>query len=307
VKVSIFTTLTNPEQRQDACEEAIECYSDFADEVIIIDGSGNEKNGFIKHLMPNAKIIYYKWPEEFDWRFIGQQFNRGYDACTGDWVLRMDLDYILHENDIEDIRTFLETCNAPAACMPKKQFLLVDKFRCKSLVPVAFNKKKYGNRIKLDSGGDLCQPSIDGKELKVDDLPIISRKVYTVISDNVTEKQVSERLPELQGEEGQYYVMNKGIHIWNYDFCWKTQEVIKKDFGRFARAWHQEFGTYTLGGPDDESAFEYFKKMQLGRLRSGGWAKCEIDQHPKYIKDRIKNIKPEQFGYNVWGLYNEKN
>jgi glycosyltransferase involved in cell wall biosynthesis len=298
--ISIFTTLTNPEKRQDAWKEAIQSYTDFADEVVVVVGDESDHDLDFPN-REKVRVIYSSWPKEFDWTFIGQQFQKGYDACTGDWVFRMDLDYIIHEDDFDDIKEFLKTCNAPSACMPKKQFLLVDRFKCKSLVPIVFNKKKYGNRIKLDAGGDLCQPSLDGVELKVDDLPIISRKVYTVIGDNVTQQQIKDRLPDLKEEDGQYYVMNKGIHIWNYDFCFKHKETIKHDFGRFARAWYKTFKTYTLGGPDDKSAFEYFKRMQIGRLKSGGWAECDIDQHPKYIKDKIINIKPSQFGYDVWG------
>lgn len=305
-KISIFTSITNPEQRQDAWKEALECYLDFADEVIVVNGSSIELNisplcGMYGQSTPDKlKFIYNKWPEEFDWKFIGQQFQRGYDACTGDWVLRMDIDYIIHENDFEDIRKFLDNCTTPVACMPKKQFLLADEYRVKSLIPIAFNKKKYGDRIKLDSGGDLCQPSLDGIEIDKEKMPIISRKVPVMVS-GVSNKQIEERLPNVQEEDGILYMMDKGIHIWNYDFSLKEKEVIKKDFARFARAWYRTFGKYTLGGPDDESAFNYFLKMQTGRYRSGGWASCQYQEHPKYIQEKIKNITPEQFGYNMFG------
>ena len=34
MKISIFTSMTNPEERQDPWKEALNCYEDFAGEVI---------------------------------------------------------------------------------------------------------------------------------------------------------------------------------------------------------------------------------------------------------------------------------
>ena len=91
MKISIFTTMTNPEKRMDPWKEALECYNFFADEVVVV---GDD------------------WPTEFSWDHIGKTFQKGYDKCTSDWVMRMDIDYFLHEknkNKLEkDIRQFFE-------------------------------------------------------------------------------------------------------------------------------------------------------------------------------------------------------
>ena len=36
MKLSIFTSMTNPEQRKDPWKEATKCYEDFADELTIV-------------------------------------------------------------------------------------------------------------------------------------------------------------------------------------------------------------------------------------------------------------------------------
>jgi len=36
------------------------------------------------------------------------------------------------------------------------------------------------------------------------------------------------------------------------------------------------------------------------RLR-GGWTNCPIDEYPKYIKDKIKNISKDCFGWDMFG------
>jgi glycosyltransferase involved in cell wall biosynthesis len=304
-KISIFTSITNPEQRQDAWKEAIGCYLDFADEVVVIDGSDHPglQNATYNGLNIWKKqpiIIKHRWPEEFDWTFIGQQFQRGYDACTGDWVLRMDIDYLIHENDFEDIRKFLDNCTAPVACMPKKQFLLADEYRVKSLIPIAFNKKKYGDRIKLDSGGDLCQPSLDEIEVDKEKMPIISRKVPVVVT-GASKGQIQKRLPNVQEEDGVLYMMDKGIHIWNYECILRTKEVEAREFHRFAKAWERTFRRDSLGAESEDKALQKFLDMQLGRYKAGGWAKCLLEDHPKYMQEKIKDLTENQFGHSLWG------
>ena len=306
MKLSIFTTISNPIERQDPFYEALENYLDFADEVVIVDGAFNykfdekvtllniENNHRIKH-------IHYEWPQEFLWDFIGQQFQRGYDACTGDFVLRADCDYFFSENDFEEIRQFLDNCDAPAATMPKRQFLLADRSRVKSRVPIAFNKGKYGDRIKLDSGGDLCQPSLDGEELKVDDLPEISRRELVMVSEGVTQKQLDARLPGAKVGESHTFVQVRGICFWNYECLLRTKDVEAKEYHRFAKAWKKTFSDDPMGAESEEEALEKFLEMQLGRFNRSGWETCELQDHPKVIQETIKNLKPEQFGYSLWG------
>ena len=54
--LSIFTTMTNPETRNDPWREAISCYEFFANEVVVV---GDD------------------WPEEFTWDHIGKTFQEG--------------------------------------------------------------------------------------------------------------------------------------------------------------------------------------------------------------------------------------
>ena len=59
MKLSIFTSMTNPEQRKDPWKEATKCYEDFADELTIVG-----KN----------------WPEEFSFDYIGQVFQESFQS-----------------------------------------------------------------------------------------------------------------------------------------------------------------------------------------------------------------------------------
>lgn len=249
MKLSIFTTATNPIERQDPYEEALACYNDLADEVIVL---GDD------------------WPQEFSWEYIGQTFDKGYQACSGDWVIRMDLDYFFHEDDMSKLLWVLnKNYYRPAISFWKYQFIKADRASIKSRLAIAFNKREYGSRIRLDSGGDLCQPSLDGKQLS-------------------TEFMREARIP-----------------VYNYDFTFKTEEVVAKDFARFARAWSRRFGEDKWGDGTEETAIAKFKEMMLGRYLNRANTIIPIDEHPKYIKDKLHKLTPEQFGYNLWGMIND--
>lgn len=258
MNLSIFTTATNPRERGDTYSEALKCYKDLADEVVVMNGGGQitEHSG--------VTYVNYKWPKEFDWKFIGKQFNRGYKACTGDWVLHMDLDWVFHEKDFSDIRNVLSKHpDMPALSFYKYQFILPDRYNLKSRLVIAVNKGRYGDRIRFDSGGDLCQPSLDGKYINPDTIP------------------------------------EAKIGFYNYEKLLKTGAQIKDDVERMARAWTRHFGDTKLG--TTETAYDEWLYMVKGRF-SKPQTFVDFDNHPEYVKETIEDLKPDQFGYNGFGL-----
>ena len=245
MKISIFTSMTNPEERGDPWKEALNCYKDIADEVVIV---GQD------------------WPQEFKFSYIGEVFQEGFDKSTGDWVIHMDIDNFFHEKDMELlINTLKQNSDLPTITFPKYQIFTPDRFHHKANMCIALNKKLHPN-ILMNGGGDLCQPTINGELLAPEKYPLFN------------------------------------IPIWNYDSVFKDKEIIKKDRGRFARAWFSEFGEWgDRGGNTDELAYDAWFSMVKKR-----YAKhinfLTIDQHPKYIQERLFNINPEQFGFNAFGL-----
>lgn len=259
MKLSIFTTATNPIARGDTFNQAIDCYYDLADELVVV---GSSKTPMM--IKPDIKIIHSKWPHEFSWEYIGQQFQRGYEACTGNWVIHADLDFIFHENDFEAIgRVLQDNSDQPAVSFLKRQFILPDRFNLKSRLIVAVNKGAFGDRIRFDSGGDLCQPSLDGKYIEPGTVPDLS------------------------------------IPIWNYEKILKTEAQIKDDVERMARAWHRHFGEFKLG--DTKSAYSEWLKMVTGRFSKPS-QRVKLEDHPMYMHETIKSLKPHNFGYNGFGL-----
>lgn len=258
MKVSVFTTSTRPVERLDTYREAIASYQ-FADEVVEVTGDRAARQC-------ETVRKYHAWPHEFDWRLIGEQFQRGYEACTGDWVIHADLDFLFHEQDTDAIRkAFQDNSEEPVLSFWKYQFILPDRYTLKSRLVIAVNKAKFGDRIRFDSGGDLCQPSLDGVELHPD-------------------KVLEARVP-----------------FYNYEKLIKTEEQIKDDVGRMARAWYREFGEYKLGGPTDESAYQEWLKMTVGRFNARSQQQIALRDHPAAIQETIASLRPHQWGFSGFG------
>tara|TARA_B100000925_G_C22006512_1_gene473948 strand:+ start:2936 stop:3772 length:837 start_codon:yes stop_codon:yes gene_type:complete len=171
MKISVATTYTNPDERQDPWREAISCYEDFADEIIV---TGQD------------------WPYEFSWDYIGKTFNEGFKKAKGDWVFRMDIDYFLHEKDIKKVKQVLTKYNEyPAVCFPQYQFFLPNRFQLKTRLCVALNKKRFPN-IELNGGGDMCLATLNSKLITAIDVPNTKIPIYQYDSMFRTKKIIAE-------------------------------------------------------------------------------------------------------------------
>lgn len=241
-----FITKTRPEQRGDTFEQCYAMAKECFDVVTVIDGDKT-------------------WPHEFDWPLIGQHFQRGYEQCDADWVFHLDTDFIFHEKDYAAIRQACRS-DAPALSFWKYQTFKPTRYTLKSRLVIAVNKGKYGDRIRFDSGSDLCQPSLDGGYLS---------------PDGTAESRVA---------------------FYNYEKLTKTKEQVMEDCGRMDRAYHRHFGKYQLSKDgSDESAFEGWCNMIRGRYTKHNNF-LELEDHPKVMQETIKNLKPEQFGYDGFGM-----
>lgn len=257
MKLSIFTTISDYDNNH--WRESLLSYCDLADEVVVVNGN-KDTYPLTGVGVLQVKQIDYEWPEEFEFSFIGQQFQRGYEACSGDWVIHCDIDYVFHEDDFKEIREHLKMIHSdtPVLSMYKYQFILPDRFVLKSRTPMIVNRK-YGDRIRFNSGGDLCQPSLDG--------------VQVINSPCLT------------------------IPFYNYEHLIKTEDILRKEIGRMERAYQRTFNK-RLYKTDDP--FDGWKEMVLGRVKRHRET-IGLRQHPKYIQETIKNLKPEQFGYDNFG------
>lgn len=250
MKISVATTYTNPEERNDPWKEALSCYEDFADEVVV---TGKD------------------WPHDFSWELIGETFNQGFKKASGDWVLRMDIDYFIHEKQMDSlIKSLKKYEEYPAVCFPQYQFFIPTKFQLKTRLCIALNKKSYPN-IELNGGGDMCLATLNSKLIQAKDVP------------------------------------NLNIPIYQYDSMFRTKDIISLDRSRFASAWFNYFGSYgDRGGSEPDIAYEYWYK-NIRKKYMFHTNDFKINNHPKYIKEKLYSLENDQFGHDGFGLKNLNN
>lgn len=171
MKISIFTHMTNPEERMDPWREALECYEYFCDEVLIVGEN---------------------WPYEFDWKEIGQNFQEGFEKADGDWVINMPLDFFFHEKSRDKLVYALKKYNdAPAIAIPKFKFFSPTKYEFKNFEIFVLNKKKFPS-IRLNGGGDLCLATLDGKLIEYKDVPVVNIPIWNYDTTFRTKEIIAE-------------------------------------------------------------------------------------------------------------------
>jgi len=296
--LSIFVPITKPEQRQDPWREAIANFTEFADEVVIVCGDESD----LKLDFPNKdkiKLVYNKWRVD-DYLMYGEQYKLGFENTTGDFCIKADIDYFFHEDDWEDIRTSIEEYDEDVLFIAKKQFILVDRFRVKALMPIVFKGSLRG-QVEFNLGGDYTWPQINSKIIS-DKSKAVCRKQFVMIGDKVTDKMIKKRLPDKIEKNDQIFTMNRRIPVYNYDMCFKDKETIGREFLKQSLSKFKKTGSHW--GLTKKDALDYFVKMQIGRLGQG-FEKMDLEKHPKHIKDKVKNIKENQLGFNLFSGYTD--
>jgi glycosyltransferase involved in cell wall biosynthesis len=276
MKVSIIVCVGNEKETVDTRDPnwkaAIESYGEFADEIIVVDGSCTLKSG------NGLTVIHSPWPWDWSWEELPKHLNEGLKASTGDWVIRCDIDYIFHENDIPLIRKRLALRGlVPIGTFHKNSFITRDGYYVKGSVPMAINKGQFGDKIQFGKAEnmrtDLCYP-IYTKGISDDGIP------YGRFRE---EAMVPVRLP-----------------FYNYDYTFKTKEETRREFWRFSQAYYRYFKEWRFGSTEEES-FEYFVNMMKMRLERNVRS-ITVEEHPQFIKKAVREMTPDMFGYNGWGL-----
>ena len=277
MKISAFTTISNPDKRQDPWREAIISWAAIADEIVVV--NGGEPVEYPEIDKP-IRVIYKHWPEEWDWSELPKHMNAGLEACTGDWAIRFDADWIFDSSGKDKFINELsgEAKNYSVVTMQKFSSVKINTWYEKGEMQVIFNKHFPDIVIgkAMDRETDLCFPIRGvGKEKDGFGIPLgIS---------------IGER--ERYKSHGRFF---------NFDYAFKTKEVARSEFWRFAQAYKRYFGRSEFGDTQEES-FGIFLDMMRGRL-----AKCvydfKPDDLPEEIRERARNISKEQFAHSGWGM-----
>jgi hypothetical protein len=196
--------------------------------------------------------------------------SKGYELASGDWVIHCDLDFIFHDQDYRAIRQVLaDNDDAPAVSFYTSGSLSsLTGITSSPVLLWRSTKAATATALKFNGGGDLCQPTLDGEYLSPD------------------------------------FVQESRIPMYNYDKICKTEAQVRDDVGRMARAWEKHWGEKILGGPDDSSAYREWCNMMQGR-NAKPQKHIPLVMHPKVMQPIIQALRPDQFGYNGFGMFDD--
>lgn len=277
MKLSIILLTANPTEKQYAWQESFRSYLAQADEVIVVDG-GSEDLITPFPLEDKLKIIKKPDPAIWTWSEHAKNLNLALEKATGDWIIKADIDWVFHELFHKELRNKLGQLDTLVATMQKYTYYPRRRFVQKGQIPMIVNGKykhliRFGKDPKTYT--DLTYPITWKGEMDEEGVPL---------GKLITEKDWGKT----------------GLKFWNFDYTFKTLENAKKLFLRSSISHKTYFGE-TAWGETEEKAFQVFMDNMRGKF-------CRsldiIDGNdiPKYIKERVATLTPEEFGYDGWGM-----
>lgn len=112
---SVVLATYNEEKNISKCLESVK---DIADEIIVVDGTSNDKTVEIAKKF-GAKVIVRENPKIFH---INKQI--AIDAASKDWVIQLDADEQLTKESIEEIKKITKKTDFSGFWIPRKNFFL---------------------------------------------------------------------------------------------------------------------------------------------------------------------------------------
>lgn len=302
MKIAGLTMVTNPAYRQDPWREHVRQMLLCFDVAIVVVGREDDKQLFTEAYfsadeLKRLHVEYLYWPQpEWSYEELARHLNVGMKIARlleMDWVIKLDVDTFVHERDRGHLRTKLfmfKENDVIAATFEKYQFFKVDRAYEKGKVPLAINLDHnvwYGyNKEKYT---DLCQPI-----LKESEVSVVAIGGHAVSFDIPSGRAIHEKR-----------IQPTGVHVWNYDYSFKTQERMLELLYHFDRShakfWGRGYSGRSIEDITIESAMQDYVNLVTGRVK-----KCvhmmPAEEHPVMIRQRVAGIEPHEWGHSFFGL-----
>lgn len=296
MKIGAFTIMTDGDYRQDPWRESIRQMLQVFDYVVVVHGSALDAEKINKEFNSLAEkrliLKYLYWPQpEWSYEELPKHLNLGLNTLKElgcNWGVKLDIDMAIHEKDESLLRTYLSRAERGGHWLmrlEKYQFFKPNKCYEKGKIPIAVNLSKpimYG--FDFDKYTDLCQPiKYDGQEAIVNGKPTgipAGRKI------------------------NDYSIMDSPVHVWNYDYTFKTEERASELIYEFDKA-HERFWGQGYSGKRGDEITKESAMHDFIMLSSGRWQKMikdkKIEDHPKHFIESLKSLSYAQFGFGLWG------
>ncbi len=265
MKISAFFIMSEPEKLCFPYLEAVKSFLPLCDEIIVVfnllkeDDEALEK---LKNLDPKVNIIYGLFDyERLDWASQGIMRTNGYYASTGDMVLMVDADDILHEKDIDKARQAIQSMydnKVAYGFWMKYRINQREKWVRQAKHSGLYNKSILGNNFNFYGGQRNYVPNW-------------------------------AMLPEEQ-QRGQ----NTDVYVYGYERCWDTREIFEYKIKQ--RRIMESSANKVL--PLKEYIQDFIKERVEKNEEDGRF--MPISEQPQIIQEKLKEITPKQFGYSLF-------
>jgi len=306
MKISAFCATTNALKFNYPVIESIRSFLAIVDELVVIDGGSTD--GTLEAIRsigdPKVRIICdedTKWEEDWTYSRMSHNFNRGYEECTGDVVFKFDIDWIYKADPQKKFKDYCELMQSRgklALQANKIHYVILDRHFTKKDSPFLVFKRN------CESRGFKIKWGLDMEQWGWGNIPIIHK--FTENGTNFGHKIANVDMDAIVGE----------IHA--YDFSFMNEEQLKelryRNYYALTKQAHLEYGKVTVRKPiatpervrgDREYVYDLWK----GETRANFERRQSIvplDYHSVHIREKVRTIKPDMFGYNAFGIINEK-
>ena len=295
MKISGFCLTTNSITFQYPFIESIKSWLPTVDELIVVDGGSTdgtieaiEKIGSRKIRIINDEES--KWEEDWKYSRMGKNFNRGYSECSGDIIIKFDVDYILHEDAWKSSDPKI---NFRAECERafKNNALIISFSRLNFIQPHGYFWKKQKslaiNREGLRKRNVRAIYGFDPVEWKFGYEPITDWKIVNDVPEGTLLRQTGNT----------HYAPH--VKVFNYGFMFCDKEAFKWIRYRHVLAERRQLGR-ALDISEDLPYNEHIKGCRH-YMNSRVLYDITLKGHPAIIQDKIRNLKPNQMGYDLFG------
>lgn len=273
--ISSFCLTTNSDTWGYPYLESIKSFLPVVDEMIVIDGGSTDdtvKN--IRQLSDKIRVIDdedVKWEDVWKYSRMSHNFDRGYQECKGDYVIKFDIDNILlerHEKilrrdiaEMDNTKCYSMNFNRRNICregwynLKKSKVLAINKRLCKQ------------DRLDVHYGLDLENWGWGNEAITID----------------------YKRGGIYYGKLLRFYkYYGSNVAIYNYDFIFRSEEACKELLYRFHRAISLQKGYKSF--KSREKVYQMFLNTKAKNMKSVHNYKMELKDHPKIIQSKLKKL-----------------
>lgn len=249
--------------------ESIQSFLPVVDELVVAFNVYGKKDGSLEKIKalnnPKIRIV----PTVFDilkygWESYGIARTMGYQACKGQIILMFDADGILHEKDIEKVKTDLANLinrNFSQGYWNKYRTYKPTMYHKQYKHSGIYNKEKLGDRFDFFRVDHKGAPNFD----------------------NLTKEEQESK--------------NLDIYLFGYEHIWDTEEVLKFKTNRYGQMIDRQ---HKLAFKTPDQYFDIYMRELVTKLNKDGLYMA-IENHPKIIQEKLKLVNEKQFGYNFFG------